>query len=346
MKQESTFNRKKGHGFYFENKNYKDILTSRVFILFLINGLIFLFLSIFRPDAFLDWKNLKAVFSLMTYDMLLAAGMTLILILGGIDLSVGSVLALTSVIIALSIKSKLPVSLSLLLGLIVAISFGVLNGLLILKGKIAPFIATLGTMSIARGIAVMLTLGQFVTITDANKAFIDFGRFEIIVAKVGKNIISIPIILILTLVILIILGMLLKTWKPLNQAFFAGANIDAARLSGMRVFSINMAGYIISALFCYIAAVFMTANNRMGFANVGSGYEMKAIAAAVVGGASMLGGEGSLMGTFLGVLMLAFIANGFILMGGSSNWQQASIGIILILAVTIDAITNKGKRKE
>jgi ribose transport system permease protein len=322
----------------------KAFFTARTTILLMVNLTIFLVLAVSRPTSFLDWMNFKAVFSLMIYDLLLAGGMTYILILGGIDLSVGSVMALVSVVIALSLKARFNLPLSLFLGFVTAVACGLFNGIATARFRIAPFLITLATMSIARGIATVATTGQYVSFP--NRDYTWFGRWELVVYKAGNSNYSIPMILIITLLLFVIFDILIKKWKPLNQAFFIGANRSAAEMSGINVNAVMIVGYIICALFCFIAAAFMTANNRIGYANYGIGAEMRAIAAAIVGGCSMAGGVGSMAGTFLGVTMLALIANGFILLNGSPNWQQASTGIILILAVTVDAIINRNRRKD
>ncbi len=321
------------------------ILTSRVFILFAINVSIFIALMILRPEAFFAWNNIKAILSLMTYSLLLASGMTLILIVGGIDLSVGGIVALTSVVIGLSLRSGYSLIFALTIGLLVALGCGFFNGFMITKFNIAPFLVTLGTMSIARGIATVTTWGQYISFPSANKSFLTFGRYDIPIATIEDVNYGIPLMMVVALVLILLFGILLNYWGPLNKSFFVGENEEAARLSGMRTKRIKIIAYIISAFFCFVCAVFMTANNRIGYANYAVGSEMTAIAAAVVGGARMSGGQGSILGTYLGVLMLALISNGFILLNGSPNWQQAATGMVLILAVAFDAFTNRKKRR-
>jgi ribose/xylose/arabinose/galactoside ABC-type transport system permease subunit len=149
------------------------------------------------------------------------------------------------------------------------------------------------------------------------------------------------LILLISVTLIFVFAFFLKHWNPLNRAFLIGANPKAARLSGMNVSRMTILSFIICAMFAFLAAVFMTANNRIGYANYGISYEMNAIAVSVVGGASMSGGRGSLLGSFLGVLMLAFITNGFVMLGGNPNWQQAATGFVLIAALAFDAIANR-----
>ncbi len=154
-------------------------LASRQFFLVLINLAIFLALTVLRPDAFPSWTNLKAVLSLMSYDLLIAIAMTIVLIVRGIDLSVGSVLALSSVTMALLMRGGTPVVPALLAGLTVALLCGLVNGLLVAVVGILPFLVTLGMMSVARGVATVLTTGQYISFPNAAPWFTQFGRYEI-----------------------------------------------------------------------------------------------------------------------------------------------------------------------
>lgn len=328
-----------------ENGIISRTLHSRNFILLMINVLMFALFAVMRTETFLTWNNIKAIFSLMTYELLVAVGMTVVLILGGIDLSVGSQIALLSIVIALPLRGGSAVFPALLLGFIVALALGMFNGVMIKKFNIAPFLVTLGMMSIARGIATVVTQGQFISFVNVNPAFTAFGRAEIPLFYFNGQVNSVPVLLLCALALTIVLGVLLKKWHPLHRMFFVGQNATAAKYSGLNTTAISIGGYVLCAFFCYIAAVFMTASNRMGFANYGSGMEMRAIAAAIVGGASMEGGYGSMLGTFLGVTMLSLLNNGFIMLGGSPNWQQASTGLILLLAVAVDALINRKSKR-
>jgi ribose transport system permease protein len=323
---------------------YLTGLGSRELLLVLINAVIFIGLAVARPDAFPTWTNLKAVLSLMTYDLLLAVAMTTVLIVRGLDLSVGSVLALTSVVLAMLLREGTPVAVALLLSLGTALLCGLINGFFVAKMKILPFLVTLGMMSVARGLATVLSTGQYISFPQAPQWFTQFGRFEFRLPLFDRFY-GVPLPLIIVLVTVAIFAVLLSRWAPLRQAFYVGESPDAARLSGINVDRINMSSYIIAALFVWVAAVLMTSASRIGYANYGIGAELRALAAAVVGGASMAGGAGSIFGTFLGVLMLALIGNGFILLNGNPNWQQATIGLVLITAVGFDAVRTYRRRR-
>jgi len=321
------------------------ILRSREALLVLVNAAIFAGLAVARPASFLNWTNLKAVLSLMTYDLLVAVGMTTVLILGGLDLSVGAVMALLSVVMALLMRADVAVPLALFIGLLVAVGCGLFNGLLVTRLRLLPFLVTLGLMSLARGLATVMTTGQYISFPSASEWFIRFGRLEIPLWHGQTMVYGLPVPLLLALMVMALYAALLQRWVPLRQMFFVGQNPQAAALSGLNVARVTLAGYVICTLFVWFASVLLISANRIGYANYGIGAEMRAIAASVVGGASMAGGAGSIFGTFLGVLMLALIGNGFILLNGSPNWQQAAIGVVLVLAVGFDAIRTYRHRR-
>jgi len=234
-------------------------------------------LALLRPEAFLSWANAEAVANGMVYDLLLATGMTLVLILWGIDLSVGSVLALSSVITALLLRAGVPISLSILLGLTSSAACGFINGYMVARYKIAPFIVTLSMMAIARGMATVLTSGYY--LSGLPEAFRAIGR---------SRVLGFPIPLLLVILILAALGVLLSRWRYLHQMYFVGSNPEAAKLSGLQTQKIIIAGYVISSTLAGIAAVFMTSRLSMGFAGFGLQAELRAIAAAVLGGRALL----------------------------------------------------------
>lgn len=322
----------------------KVSLKTRQSLLITINIAIFAILSILRPDTFASWTNIKAILALMSYDLLIAVAMTIVLIVRGIDLSVGSILALSSVTMALLMRDNVPVIPALIGGLGVALLCGLINGLIVAKMGILPFLATLGMMSVARGVATVLTTGQYISFPNAAPWFTQFGRFEFHI-PFGSSSFGLPLILILSVAIISILGCMLKYWPALRWSLYVGESPDAAHLSGIKVERLTITAYLISALIVWFAAVLLTSANKIGYANYGIGAELRALAAAVVGGASLAGGVGSIFGTFLGVLMLALIGNGFVMLNGNPNWQQATTGIVLIAAVGFDAIRTYRDRR-
>ena len=313
----------------------KAILRSREMSLFLIIATVFVILWALKGGIFFSIRNFEGIATGMIYDLFMAAGMTIVLILWGIDLSVGAVLALTTVITAMLMRSGMGIALSVTIGLLFALLAGALNGFCISRFKIAPFIVTMAVMSIARGTALVLSSGYFISGLPDSYRTIGEGR-----------IIGLPIPYIVVLITLIVIDLLLKNWKFLHQAFFVGTNPKAAALSGINVSRVTMVGYLISALMAGFAAIFMSSKLAMGFSQFGQLAELRAIAAAVIGGASFTGGFGSILGASLGVVLIAIINNGFVLLNGSPNWQQAVTGIILLVAVGVDAFRTRKERKE
>lgn len=305
--------------------SWRSLLRTREAALTLLILVVTGLLSLAEP-TFLTPSNLLSVGTGMIYDLPVAAGMTLVMILGGIDLSVGAVLGLTGVVTAMGLRSGTPIPVAVLLGFAAAAGVGALNGLLVARFGVAPFIVTLGTMSIARGAATVLTSGYFLSGLPA--AYVAIGRGQVF---------GIPSPILVVVALLAALHFLLKRWKPLHDSFYAGHNPAAASLSGIAVGRLVFAGFVVSALLAALSAVFMTSRLAMGYSRFGELAELRAIAASVLGGASFSGGSGSILGTALGVLLLAVILNGFVLLKFSVYWQGVVSGLILVVAIAVDA---------
>jgi len=275
---------------------------------------------------FLNASNLVSVGTGMIYDLPVAAGMTLVLALGGIDLSVGAIIGLTSVVTALYLRSGGSIALAVPIALAAAGGAGALNGVLVARFKVPPFLVTLGTMSIARGTATVLTSGYY--LSGLPPAYLEIGRGQLL---------GVPYPVFVVLGVVVVFDVLLRRWKPLHDAYYAGTNPPAAVLSGIDVGRLVFAGYVASALAAGLSAVFMTSRLAMGYARFGELAELRAIAAAVLGGASFSGGTGSILGAALGVLLLAVISNGFVLLKLSVYWQGVVSGLILVAAIAVDA---------
>ena len=286
-------------------------------------------LSVARP-GFLSSDNLISIATGMVYDLPLAMAATLVLVVGGIDLSLGAVLALSSVVTTLSLRAGAPVPVSILAGLATAAAVGGINGLLVTRLRLAPFIVTLGTMSLARGAAVVMTSGYMVS--GLPPAFLALGR---------ERVLLLPVAIWLVAALLLVGHALLQRYRPLHDAFYVGQNKEAARLSGLRADAVTASVYVISASLAGVAALFMSSRLGMGYARFGELAELRAIAAAVLGGASFAGGAGSILGSALGVLLLALIQNGFVLLNLSIHWQNVATGVVLLLAISIDALRRR-----
>lgn len=282
---------------------------------------------------FLTVSNLLNVAQQATIIAIIAVGMTFVIITGGIDLSVGSVLAFAGVVMASALHSGVPLPLALLIGLGVGLLCGVINGLLITIGRLPPFIATLGMMSVARGAALMFTEGR--PISGFSEGFRSIATGEIL---------RIPAPVVIMIVVYLIAHFVLKRTKLGRYTYAIGGNEEAALLSGINVRLNKTMVYGIAGLLSGLAAILLTARLNSAQPIAGMSYELDAIAATVIGGTSLLGGEGTVSGTLIGALIMAVLRNGLNLLSVSSFFQQVVIGSVIIFAVLIDmALKRRGK---
>ncbi|MBZ8176609.1 ABC transporter permease [Corynebacterium poyangense] len=279
--------------------------------------------------AFLSFHNLINVGVQAATVAILAFGMTFVIVTGGIDLSVGAVAALGGMVAAYSwAELGLPGWLTLILGLLTGLLAGVIAGLSIAYGKLPAFIATLALMSIARGLTLVISEGSPAASPNA-------------VNWMGTDLGFLPMPVIMMFLAGLISWFILSRTVLGRSMYAIGGNFDAARLSGLPVKRILISVYALSGLFAAWAGLVMTARLSSAQPNAGTGYELDAIAAVVIGGASLTGGRGGAWGTFIGALLLAVIRNGLNLLNVSSFWQQIVIGIVIAVAVGFDVIRNK-----
>ncbi|MCI0514045.1 ABC transporter permease [candidate division KSB1 bacterium] len=287
--------------------------------------LVMLILTLLSPQ-FLTVQNLLTVGLQMSPRALMAIGEVSIIIAAGIDLSVGSIMALTGVITALALNAQLPLWLAIFLGIMVGCFCGLVNGVLVAHGKLPPFIATLGMMGIARGIALILTSG--VPLFGFPAAFTNFSNARLF------NVVPIPVII--TLVIGSIWIILLAKTHFGRYTYAIGGNLEATRLSGVNVPYYLILVYTLAGLLYSLAGIIETSRLSTGQPTAGTGYELDVIAACVIGGVSLSGGTGTVLGALVGSLMIGFLRNGCNLLNISNFWQQVAIGAIIVIAVFID----------
>ena len=283
------------------------------------------FLS-FRTDTFLTLQNLVILVRQISINGILAVGVTYVLLTGGVDLSLGSLVALTGVCAAcFAHPGDYPVVIPILVGIGAGMACGAANGLVITRGGVAPFIVTLGMMIIARGVALIISKGK--PVSNLSQTFTWLG---------SGNVAGVPIpILILGLVALI--SYVLLTRMRLGRYLYAvGGNEKAARAAGLSVKGIKMFAYTVCGGLAGLAGVVLAARITTGQPNAGVAYELDAIAAAVIGGTSLSGGVGGVGGTLLGALLMGVINNGLDLLEVSSYYQQVVKGLIIIGAVWMD----------
>ncbi len=294
-----------------------------------------LILSIFpgTSEYFLTIKNLFNVLRQISTNLLLACGMTMVIILGGIDLSVGSVIALSGVIAAGCVsRYGMPIAPSMIVGILIGVIFGLFNGFVISKTTIPPFIVTLATMNIARGLAGVYTGGSPVRVVSKEWQWIGAGYAA-----------GIPVPVIIMAIVFVISLLILNRTKIGRYIYAVGGNDMAARFSGINVSKVKFFVYTYSGIMAGLAGIILGSRMYSGQPTAGEGAEMDAIAAVVVGGTSMAGGSGKLGGTLIGALIIGILNNGLNLMNVNSFWQTVVKGVVILLAVTIDFFRNKKK---
>jgi ribose transport system permease protein len=274
---------------------------------------------------FLTVSNLLNVAEQSSIIGIIAVGMTFVIITGGIDLSVGSIVALSGVAMATSLHAGAELPLAMLVGLGTGTACGAMNGLLITIGRLPPFIATLGMMSVARGVALMITDGRPIS-----------GFPEALRVLATGEVLGIPAPVVIMLVIYGLAHLVLGRTKLGRYTYAIGGNEEAALLSGVNVRLYKTMVYAIGGLLSAVTSLLLVARLNSAQPIAGIMYELDAIAAVVIGGASLLGGEGSVVGTLIGALIMAVLRNGLNLLGVSSYVQQVAIGSVIIIAVLVD----------
>jgi ribose transport system permease protein len=279
---------------------------------------------------FLTLSNLLNVAQQTSINAIVAVGMTFVILSGGIDLSVGSIVAISGVVLGTLLQEGQALPVALLAALGVGVACGVINGALVSRGGLPPFIVTLGMMSIARGAALLFTEGRPVSGFDPMFRSIATGSFGFIPA---------PVIL---MVAVYGVAHLVLTRTTFGRYVYAiGGNEEATRLSGVAVRVHKTAIYAVSGLMSAVAATILTARLNSAQPIAGMMYELDAIAATVIGGTSLMGGEGSLGGTLVGALIMGVLRNGLNLLGVSSFLQQIVIGAVIVVAVLIDTMLKR-----
>ena len=293
----------------------------------------FIFLTVFPTtrSTFLTPKNMFNILRQNASNLFLATGMTMVIILGGIDLSVGSVIALSGVVAAgCVVNFGLPEAVGFIAAIAVGAAVGLSNGFIICKTDIPPFIVTLASMNITKGIALVLTGGAPIRcMTDAFK-FPGAGY-------VGP----VPTPVILMFIIFILAALMINKTQLGRHIYAVGGNVQAAKFSGISVQKVKFIVYAYTGVMAGIAGVVIASRLYSGQPTAGDGAEMDAIASVVVGGTSMSGGSGRIGGTLIGVLIIGVLNNGLNLMGVDSNFQYIVKGLVILLAVYVDFLRNK-----
>ena len=301
------------------------------FGIYIILLVMIIVLSIVSP-FFFSRSNIINVLRQATINGTLALGVTLIIITGGIDLSVGGIMAFAGVIATsfAHTENALPLGIVILIGILVGTVFGALNGVLVSFTKITPFIVTLGVESIVRGLCLIYTHGS--PVTDLDPGYKSFGQ---------GTFLGIPILIYVFTLVTVITFIILHSLKFGRHILSVGGNEMAARVSGINVKKTKLLVYMYAGALYGLVGVMLASRTNAATPNAGTGYELDAISAVVIGGTSMSGGKGTIPGTIVGVLILGILSNGMDILNVSSYIQQVIKGVIIIGAVMIDQAKNK-----
>jgi ribose transport system permease protein len=314
----------------------KPGLAVNKFIPFIAVIVLFIFFSITARNFF----TMRSVLTLALQTSaitLMGIGVTFTIITGGIDLSIGSIVALAGTIAVMASLAGVPIWFSMIIGLLVGVASGFLNGLMITRLKLPPFIATLGMMMVARGVAL--------TITNANawpapEGFGELGNGAIFGTGPKFPGISYPVLIMIA--VAIIFSFILSKTRLGRYTYAVGSNEEAARLSGIRIHQVKIINYIFCGLLSALVGIILASRMTTSQPNSAIGYEMNAIAAAVIGGTSLMGGVGTVGGTVIGSFIIGILTVGLTMQGANYFMQQIVIGLVVIGAVTIDQL--KGRK--
>lgn len=296
--------------------------------------------------AFPTIDNALTVSLQVTSIGILGVGMTCVIITGGIDLSVGSILALSGVVAAMATQAGLPVWLAFLCGIAVGGICGVANGLLVTRLRLPPFIATLGMMMVARGVALQITGARAVSGFGQGFGVLGNGslfRVETIGADGFPNVLfpGIPYPVIIMVALMVLVSLLLTRTVLGRHIYAVGSNGEAARLSGVNVSGVTLFTYVLSGTLAGVTGCILMSRLVTGQPNEGVGYELDAIAGSVIGGTSLMGGLGTISGTAIGSFIIGILRNGLNMNGVSSFTQQIVIGLVILVTVWIDQLRNR-----
>ena len=297
---------------------------------------LFIFFSLTANNFF----TVRSVLSLAlqtSATTIMGIGVTFAIITGGIDLSIGSVIALSGTVAVMAAIAGVPIWLSMIVGLLVGVACGLLNGLMITKLKLPPFIATLGMLMVARGVALTITNANAYPAPDG---FGDLGNNTIL--GTGPQFPGIPYPVLIMIAVAVLFSFILSRTRIGRYTYAVGSNEEAARLSGIRVNQVKIVSYIISGLLAGLVGIILASRMVTSQPNSADGYELYAIASAVIGGTSLMGGKGTVSGTVIGSFIIGILTVGLTMSGANYFLQKIVIGLVVIGAVAVDQL--KGRK--
>lgn len=317
-----------------QNKNKQLDLKSLLIKYKSLVGLLLLIVvvSILSP-SFLSTRNILNILRQTSVNAIIAAGMTFVILTGGIDLSVGSVLAISGAFAASLLASGQSIIVAVIAAIVVGAVVGFLNGFVIAKGKLQPFIATLATMTILRGVTLVFTDGKPITL-GSNALAMAFGKIG------GGTILGVPSPVVITILVFITCYYILNYTKMGRYTYALGGNEEATKLSGLNTDRIKIWVYTISGILSAVAGIIITSRLYSAQPTAGTGYELDAIAAVVLGGTKLTGGKGKISGTIIGALIIGVLSNALNILDVSSYYQMMVKGIVILIAVLLDRKSN------
>lgn len=281
-------------------------------------------------DKFLSQQNLFSVMRAFSYIAIIAIGECMVIISGGVDLSVGSIYGFGGLAAAIAVgRWGLPLAPGILVGMGTGIGFGIINGLLITRIRMPPFIATLGMLSVVRGLSYAVTSGYPIR-TPSEFNAMGQGYFGVV-----------PLPVVYLVLLSIVFTIFLNRTVIGRQIYAIGGNEEASGISGVRVIRVKMIVYMLAGLLAATAGIVATARLGVAQSNAGLGYELDVVAAVIIGGASLSGGKGTILGAILGAAIMGVIRNGLVLLNVSAYWQQAVIGLVIIAAIAADQLRQR-----
>lgn len=315
-----------------EKNILKKLLKTKEIGIILILVVLSILIQLKNP-IFLTYSNIIDVCRNTSYTLVIAVGMTFVLIAKGLDLSVGSLTALGGLVSALAMTNGIPIPIAVLLGMMVGAAFGIINAFCIVKLNIPAMIATLGSMYMARGLVMIVTKGS--PVFPLPEAFGNFGKGYFL---------GVPYVVIIAAVLSIIAHWVLSSTTYGRKVYAIGGNAETAKFAGINVAMVTASCYVISGALAALSGILTAARMGSGQPSIGDGTEMTVITAVIIGGTSLNGGAGTILGTVLGALLMNVLTSGMNLVGVSPYWQKFVMGLIIIVAVGADMYQRNRRR--
>ncbi len=307
---------------------WHNLINGQVFVVLIVFLAVLVFLSL-KTTTFLSPNNLASLSRSFSWLAIVSFGQSMVIIIGGIDLSVGATMALAGLVAARCMQVGVPVPLAIVVGLLIGVIMGWLNGTMVARVRLPPFIVTLGTMSIARGFAYSLTKGW--SVTNLPEAFLQLGQSDVAIGPW-----SAPLPFLIALGVALLVRLLLNHTVIGSDIYAMSSGERALLVSGVNVVGLKVVVYTLCGLLAAIGGMMIAA--RLGVATPAAaiGYEVDVVAAAVIGGTSLFGGVGSTLGVLLGAAVTQMLYNGLVLLGYPSYWQTAAIGAMILMVILLD----------